>query len=220
MAYAHSSPDVATRRRPIDANSDDPTIPRVVTIEDRGGGLFERVVMFPDGSSQCEFFGCEDPPDPTPGASGADAAARRLVEAAAGTLLHDPAAGAWFAFDGILWRREPHVTRRVRAALREAGVDDPWPALVATVEQLARSEPELAADPRWDPRHALGSRSLAPRHTHRHNRPRHRHPPPRRPRRPHHPRHLGHAGRDGGLPAVAALPSRGPWVRPPAATPR
>ena len=150
MTHAPSSPDDATRRRTIDANSDDPTIPRVVTIEDRGGGLFERVVMFPDGSSQCEFFGCEDPPDPAPGASGADAAVRRLVEAAAGTLLHDPAAGAWFAFDGILWRREPHVTRRVRAALREAGVDDPWPALVATVEQLARSEPELAADPAWD----------------------------------------------------------------------
>ena len=150
--------DEARNIRPIDAVSDDPAIPRVVTIEDRGGGLFERVVTFPDGSTQCEFLPREEPRSPAgPDAPvRAEAAARRFAEAAAGTLLHDAATARWFAFDGAIWRREPHVTRRVRAALREAGVDDPAPGLVAAVEQLARSEPALQAgrgtvrDSVWD----------------------------------------------------------------------
>ncbi len=143
----------------MDAVSDDPGMPRVVTIKEAYNGYFERRCVFPDGSATYAIVradgsevvdGSAKPAKPgTPDAqSGADDALRRLSEAA-GTLRHDGA--GWWAFDGAIWRRQPHVTRRVRATLREAGVADPWPALVAAVEQLARSEPELATDGEWDP---------------------------------------------------------------------
>ncbi len=133
-----------------DAFRNDPTIPREVTLTDKGNGWVHSWTKFPDGSAIEETFRREDAATPaTPGAPiTTDAAARRFAEASAGTLLHDGT--AWFAFDGAIWRPTPDVARPVRAALRAAGHDDPGSALVATIERCARSEPELAHAGAWD----------------------------------------------------------------------
>ncbi len=156
-----SSPQPDAKVRPLqDAWKNDPTIPRVVTVVPSSEGCFRRLTKFPDGSATEEVIhadGTEVVPGPMRSAAaaaradasaGTDAAVRRLVEAHAGTLCHDGA--GWWRFDGAIWRREPHVGRKVRAALREAGVADPWPGLVAAAEGLARSEPALAAAAEWD----------------------------------------------------------------------
>ncbi len=136
---------------PVGAVSDNPVAPPVVTIKECGGGRFERWTSFPDGSTRCEpiqLRGARAPAE-LDAPLGADEAARRFAEMFAGTLLHDGA--TWYGFDGAIWRRERGVTRQVRDALRKTGHDDPWPGLVAAVEQLARSEPALASTGEWDP---------------------------------------------------------------------
>ena len=150
-----------------DAWKDDPTIPRVVTIRPDYGGCFKRFTEFPDGSATEETIhadGTEVLPTPMRSAAevaradawtGVEKALRRLAETRAGRLVHDGA--GWWAFDGTLWRRRRDVTREMRAALREAGTAEPWPALVAAVEQLARQDPSLTTCPAlaaagaWDP---------------------------------------------------------------------
>ena len=137
----------------LDAFKGDPSLVRGVTITERGNGWYESVTRFADGSVTYDQFrradaeAAVDPAVPP----GADAAARRFAEAAAGTLTYDAASGGWWAFDGAIWRRRHDVAREIRAALREAGHADPWPGLVTAVEGLARSEPELALAGAWDP---------------------------------------------------------------------
>ena len=143
--------DLPEHRVP-DAFRNDPSIPRVVTLKPAYQGFFERASRFPDGSASVAIVRADgteviEGVHPSPRADappGADAAARRFAEAHAGTLLHDGA--HWHAFDGAIWRQARDVTRQVRAALRDTGHADPWPGLVAAVEQLARTEPELARD--------------------------------------------------------------------------
>ena len=151
-----SDPDTP-QPRPLDAAADDPSVPRVVTVREcgGGGGLYERVVTFPDGSVQAEFFFREGYGAKARAAAagedgaaiGADAAARRLAEDSGRRLVYCPKAESWFAWDGVAWRRDRGggVLRTIRVALREAGVDDPGPAIVAGVERFARTEPGLQA---------------------------------------------------------------------------
>ena len=147
-------------RRVQDAFRNDPTIPRVVTYKDAHyKGYRQKWEDFPDGSATLTIVrpdGSEVVDTPRPAETpakpdappGIDKALHHLAEAQAGTLVHDGA--GWWAFDGALWRRRADVTRQVRDALRENGTADPWPALVAAVETLARSEPALAAAGAWD----------------------------------------------------------------------
>ena len=137
---------------PLDAAVNDPSRRTLREIQHRGGRTYARIYGFPDGSVLEDlFFEAEGGSASAPaGADGKSASpeevARRLAEAERDTLLYDEAATSWFAWDGALWRR-CGVTRQVRAALRAAGVDDPWPGLVAAVELLARTEPALRAAP-------------------------------------------------------------------------
>ena len=137
-----------------DAFRNDPTIPRKVTLTDKGNGWVHSFSVFPDGSATEETFRRADTPSPaTPDAAPAaplttEVAARRLAEASAGTLLHDGA--GWHAFDGAIWRRTPDIARQVRAVLRAAGQDDPSPALLVAIERCARTDTALATDAACD----------------------------------------------------------------------
>lgn len=140
--------------KPCDAYSDWARDPRrgVVTLREVGD-MFERTVTFPDGSAQVTMIGggrrWGHGPDSGEGnaAIGPDAAARRLAEVAAGKLIYCHVAQSWFAFDGAVWRRDRGgVARMIRETLRDAGLDDPAPHLVAGAEKLARSEAALTAD--------------------------------------------------------------------------
>ena len=144
---------------PIEIAPSDGPRQGIVTLREIADTVYERIVTFPDGSTQVSTFGTwSDGADqsPAPGPMGADAAARQLAETAAGKLLYCRAAKAWFAWDGAIWRRDRGdvAQRLIRATLRradgDAGAADPGPRLVASVEVFARAEEALAAPEAWD----------------------------------------------------------------------
>ena len=146
-----------------DLAATDPRGDGIVTFRQINSAITERQIKYPDGSTDIEMLGdwnvamaasrgaLSGGPEVARGiATGADAAARRLAETAAGRLLYCPDSRAWFAWDGAIWRRGAVVAQRmIRATLRDAGVADPGPRLVAAVETFARSEPALAGAG-WD----------------------------------------------------------------------